>query len=128
MEVWINGEKVGGDVSTNPTKVARDVGGVGEPTIDDGTGQQVPLEGDDLYTGGVSSMKPVVDVSDYLVDGENEIVIEYNSALSNVQLDRGAATVTQNASGWWGYHIDYLDFGPKQAKLVPFVDLQYEAK
>ncbi|WP_196791066.1 hypothetical protein [Motilibacter aurantiacus] len=32
-EVWVNGRKVGGRVSTNPTKVRRDVGGVGKPTI-----------------------------------------------------------------------------------------------
>ncbi|MFU8874430.1 glycosyl hydrolase [Micromonospora sp. SL4-19] len=125
MEVWINGQKVGGRVSTNPTKVKKDVGGVGKPTINDGTGQEVPLVGKDQYTGGVSWMKPIADVSGYLVDGENEIVIDYNSALSNVQLDRGVARVTQNANGWWGYNIDYLDFGPKQAKIVPFVEMQY---
>lgn len=125
MTVWINGQKVGGDVSTNPTNVKRDVGGVGKPTIDDGTGRQVPLVGKDLYTGGVSWTKPVVDVSPYLVDGENEIVIEYASALANVQLDRGVATPRQNASGWWGYHIEYLDFGPKQAKIIPFVEVEY---
>lgn len=125
MEVWINGVKVGGEVSTNPTKVKRDVGGVGKATIDDGTGQQVPLVGKDLYTGGVNWMKPLADVSPYLIDGENEIVIDYNSALSNVQLDRGVATVTENASGWWRYDIDYLSFGPKQAKLVPFAELTY---
>ena len=125
MEVWVNGEKVGGHVSTNPTKVKRDVGGVGKPTIDDGTGTQVPLVGDDLFTGGVNWMGPAADVSPYLVDGENMIVIKYNSALSNVQLDRGVAEVEHNANGWWGYDIDYLSFGPRQAKLVPFVELEY---
>ncbi|WP_210502743.1 glycosyl hydrolase [Nocardioides xinjiangensis] len=126
MTVWINGTKVGGGVSTNPTKVRRDVGGVGKPTIDDGTGNQVPLVGKDQYTGGVNWMDPVTDVSDYLVDGKNEIVIDYNSALANVQLDRGIApTPQQNAQGWWGYHIEYLSFGPRQAKLVPFVDVEY---
>jgi hypothetical protein len=126
MVVWINGKKVGGDVSTNPTKTTKDVGGVGKPTIDDGKGNQVPLVGSDLYTGGVNWMKPYVDVSPYLVDGENKVVIEYNSVLSNVQLDRGIVRVTPNASGWWGYNIDYLEFGPKQAKIVPFVEKEYE--
>jgi len=69
MEVWINGQKVGGQVSTNPTKVKRDVGGVGKPTIDDGRGNQVPLVGKDQYTGGVSWTKPIADISEYLVDG-----------------------------------------------------------
>jgi hypothetical protein len=125
MKVWINGEKVGGDVSANPTKVKRDVGGVGKPTIDDGTGQQVPLIGQDQYTGGVNWTKPVVDVSPYLVDGENEIVIEYNSVLSNVQLDRGVVTENQHHRDWWNNRIAYLEFGPRQAKIVPFAEVQY---
>ena len=121
MEVWINGEKVGGDVSTNPTKLAKDVGG----TVDDGTGNRTPLEGKDLYSGGISWTDPVADVSDHLVDGENEIVIEYSSVLSNVQLDRGAVQPAQNRGGWWGYDTEYLSFGPQRATLIPFVELAY---
>lgn len=132
MEVWINGQKVGGHVSTNPTKVKKDVGGVGKATIDDGTGTQVPLVGKDLYTGGVSFTKPIADVSDYLIDGTNEIVIEYSSALANVQLDRGVITEQAPLTGymnmqWWGNDQVYLANGPSQAKLVPFVDVQYVA-
>src|SRR4051812_32733536 len=70
-------------------------------------------------------MHPVVDVSPYLKDGSNHIVIDYDSALVNAHLARGAATVTQNNKGWFGYNVDYLKFGPKQAKLVPFVEQQY---
>jgi hypothetical protein len=125
MKVWINGEKVGGDVSTNPTKVKRDVGGFGKPTIDDGTGAQVPLVGKDQYTGGVNWSKPIVDVSDHLVDGENTIVIDYNSVLSNVQLDRRVITETQHHRTWWNNSHKYLEFGPRQATLVPFVESQY---
>jgi len=131
MEVWINGTKVGGQVSTNPSKVRRDVGGVDGPTIDDGTGQQVPLVGQDQYTGGVSWTKPVADVSDYLVDGTNSIVIEYSSALANVQLSRGVIAqgpISGYGGTWWGYSNDYLAFGPKQAKLVPFVDVEYSTE
>ena len=127
FEVWINGKKVGGEVSTNPTKVKRDVGGVNRATIDDGTGQQIPLVGKDLYTGGVSWTKPVADISEYLVDGQNEIVIEYASVLSNVQLDRRVVTETQHNRSWWNNATKYLEFGPKQAKLVPFVDVEYPA-
>jgi hypothetical protein len=132
MEVWINGQKVGGHVSTNPTKVKKDVGGVDKPTIDDGTGTQVPLAGQDLYTGGISFTKPVADVSEYLVDGKNDIVIEYASALANVQLDRGVVTEQAPISGymgmqWWHNDQVYLAHGPKQAKLVPFVDVEYVA-
>lgn len=129
MRIWINGRKVGGHVSTHPTKTKKDVGGVGKPTIDDGTGNQVPLVGQDLDSGGVSWTKPVVDVSSYLIDGTNEIAIEYNSALSNVQLDRGVITEMAPVSGsrgaWWGMDQVYLEFGPKQAKIVPFVDVHY---
>ncbi len=121
MEVWINGHKVGGAVSTNPTKVRRDVGG----TVDDGTGRRVPLVGKDLYTGGISWTKPVADVSAYLVDGRNEIVIDYSSVLSNVQLARGAIREELNKGGWWKNDQKYLSFGPQQAKLVPFVGLEY---
>lgn len=125
MKVWINGHKVGGDVSTNPTKVKKDVGGVGKATIDDGTGKQIPLVGDDLYTGGVNWIKPMVDVSPYLVNGDNKIEIKYNSSLSNLQLSRGIGTITRHHLNWWKVSVDYLDFGPSQAKLVPFVEVQY---
>jgi hypothetical protein len=128
MVVWINGEKVGGEPSTNPTKATKDVGGVGKPTIDDGRGNQVPLVGTDLYTGGINWSTPVADVSDYLVDGENEIVIEYSSALANVQLDRGIVTEAfpriPRGNPWWMNDVKYLSFGPQQAKLVPFVDVE----
>ena len=124
-KVWINDRKVGGQVSTNPTKARKDVGGIGKSTIDDGTGKQVPLVGKDQYTGGINSVKPIVDVSPYLVNGENRIVIEYKSALVNAVLARGGAAVTPNNKGWSGFNLDYLQFGPKQAKLVPFVEVQY---
>jgi hypothetical protein len=130
MKVWINGKKVGGDASTNPTKVKRDVGGVGKPTIDDGTGQQVPLVGKDQYTGGVSWTKPVVDIGEYLVDGENTITIDYNSVLANVQLDRGIVPeqtprVGRRDTRWWGNDQVYLEFGPRQATVVPYVESAY---
>ena len=130
MKVWINGQKVGGDISTNPTKVKKDVGGVGKATIDDGTGQQVPLVGKDQYTGGLSWTKPIVDVSPYLVDGENTIVIDYSSVLANVQLSRGivpeqSPRIGRRDTRWWGNDQVYLEFGPKQAKLVPFIESAY---
>ena len=125
MKVWINGQKVGGQVSTNPTKVKKDVGGVGKPTIDDGRGNQVPLVGKDLYTGGVSWDEPIIDVSPYLVNGQNAIAIEYNSSLGNLQLFRKAISVTLNSRSWFGNNQDYVSYGPVQAKIVPFVDVPY---
>jgi hypothetical protein len=130
MTVWINGRKVGGEVSTTPSKVRQDVGGVGKATIDDGTGTQVPLVGKDLYTGGVSWSVPVADVSDYLLDGENEIVIEVGSALSNVQLARGVIAeqipkISRRDKKRWGNDQKYLSFGPQRAVIVPFAEVDY---
>ena len=98
---------------------------MGKATIDDGTGKQVPLVGKDLYTGGIDSMNPIADVSQYLVDGANTIVIDYDSALVNVAARPRAVSVTLNNKGWWHYDINYLSFGPKQAKLIPFVEVPY---
>ncbi|NMO56831.1 hypothetical protein HH310_37375 [Actinoplanes sp. TBRC 11911] len=128
MKVWINGQKVGGHVSTNPTKVRKDVGGVGKPTIDDGTGRQVPLVGTNEWTGGVSLTKPVIDISRYLKNGANQIVIEYSSTLQNVQLDRGVIPQQQELRSWWENDQVYLSYGPQQAKIVPFVEVKYSTK
>src|SRR5690606_1768874 len=98
-----------------------DVGGA----VGDGRGNQVPLEGRDLYSGGIDWSTPKADISDYLVDGENEIVIDYSSVLSNVQIDRGVVEENRNHSDWWGFHTEYLSFGPQQATVVPFAEVTY---
>lgn len=113
MEVWINGVKVGGDVSTNPTKAKQSVGVEVDGVIP---------EGKDEYTGGVNLIKPVADISEYLVDGENTIVIEYYSSLTNVQLARGAVVPRAAIYGWFTYTGDYRSNGPMQAVIVPFVE------
>ena len=113
MKVWINGQKVGGGVSTNPTKARRSVG-----VAIDGV---VPA-GNDLYSGGVSLTKPIADVSEYLVDGENKIVIEYSSSLTNVQLARGAISAAAAIYNWFGYVADYRSYGPSQAVVIPFAE------
>ncbi|MCL2164548.1 MAG: hypothetical protein FWH55_09195, partial [Oscillospiraceae bacterium] len=113
MKVWINGQKVGGDACANPTKVRRSVG-----VAIDGV---IP-EGKILYTGGVSWTRPIIDIGEYLVDGVNEIEIEYSSAHLNAMLASGAVSQQTNRSGWWGHHVQYLDNGPHQAVLVPYVE------
>ncbi|MCL2164739.1 MAG: hypothetical protein FWH55_10210 [Oscillospiraceae bacterium] len=116
MKVWINGQKVGGDISTNPTKAKRSVG----VTVDGA----VPT-GKDEYTGGVSWMKPIVDVGAYLADGSNTIVIEYSSDLTNRMRQRGTVTATQISTiggAWWDYFSDYRAYGPAQAVIVPYVE------
>ncbi|NHC45679.1 FIMAH domain-containing protein [Motilibacter aurantiacus] len=81
--------------------------------------------GKDLWTGGISWTEPVADISDHLVDGVNDIVLEYSSSLSNVQLDRGVVTPTAHLRGWWKNTQDYRSHGPRQARTVPFVQLEY---
>ncbi|MCF0134150.1 MAG: hypothetical protein HUJ72_09815 [Blautia sp.] len=126
MKVWINGTKVGGDVSTNPTKVKRSV----EVEIDDGTGNKAVPEGNDQYTGGVSWTKPVADVSEYLVDGENTIEIEYNSTLTNVLLKRGVIQEKDfggegwTAVTWWGVDVHNRINGVAQAVIKPYVKVE----
>ncbi|MCL2146170.1 MAG: hypothetical protein FWH52_00060 [Synergistaceae bacterium] len=107
MKVWINGVKVGGDISQNPTKANRTVSG----TID---GQ--PVVNKDIYSGGVSFTKPIVDIGAYLADGENTIVIDYSSSLVNVMNTSGAT------SSWWGYERVIRPYGPSQAVIVPYVE------
>lgn len=113
MKVWINGKKVGGDISTNPTKVKKSVGG----TIDG-----LPVEGKNLYSGGVNWTKPLCDIGAYLVDGQNEIVIEYSSNLTNVQLARRVINTSNAIYNWWGYTCNYRDYGPSQAVIIPYVE------
>ena len=67
-------------------------------------------------------MKPVVDVSDYLVDGENTIVLEYTSNLGNVQFARGIIKESQYQYNWWTVASRRLPYGPAQAVVVPYVD------
>ena len=115
MKVWINGQKVGGDVSANPTKAPKSI--------------LENYEGTEQYTGGISSTDPVADISKYLVDGENTIYIEYSSPLGNVQLSRGAIKPGGNSRNKWFGELrqtKYLPYGPSQAVIVPFVDSVYE--
>lgn len=108
MKVWINGQKVGGDFSQNPTKA--------KASIAEGA------EGTEQYTGGIDWTKPVADISEYLKDGENTIVLEYSSTLTNVALSNGIIEETENASGWWKNDTKYQSYGPSQAVIIPFAE------
>ena len=107
MKVYINGRQVGGEISQNPTKA--------KVSIAEGA------EGADQYTGGFSWNKPVADISDYLVDGENSIVVKYSSSMTNAALASGLiAEEATNVGAWWGYHAVYRSYGPSQAVIIPF--------
>ncbi len=125
MKVWINGQKVGGDVTQNPTKVKASVGA----EIGDGYGGTYIPEGAEEYTGGLDWTKPIADIGAYLVDGENTIVIEYSSSLTNAMLARGSIRTSSFATGgsWWDIDVDYRANGPAQAVLIPYVDLKADA-
>lgn len=127
MKVWINGVKVGGDISTNPTKVKKGLG----VEISDGKGGTISLDGEDEYTGGINLMNPIFDATKYLKDGENTIEIEYSSDLTNVMLAEGKIAPQKFGEGegrakgtWWGKEVAVRAYGPAQAKVIPFVDVQ----
>ena len=112
MKVWINGVKVGGDISTNPSKLPQDV--------------SENNKGAAQYTGGINWIKPIADIGEYLVDGENTIEIEYSSSLTNVQLSRGKIKPTDAIYNWFGYVLDYRSYGPAQAVIVPYNEVSLE--
>lgn len=131
MTVEINGVKVNGTESQNPTKKPVTV----EGTVYNENGEEVAYEGTEgrvSYTGGINWDKPVVDVGEYLQDGTNTIRIVYNSSLTNAALAAGiieerdmVGTAWYGApSIWWGTDVTYRANGPAQAKLIPYRDVQ----
>lgn len=131
MTVEINGVKVNGTESQNPTKQTETV----EGTVFDENGEEVAYEGTEgrvEYTGGINWDKPIVDVGEYLQDGTNTIKIVYNSSLTNAALAAGiiegrdmVGTAWYGATAiWWDSDITYRSNGPAQAKLVPYRDVQ----
>ena len=73
-----------------------------------------------VKTTDLNMNMPVIDVSDYLVTGENTIELTYSSNVTNVKLARGDIKARQ----LWGgadYKVDYRSYGPSQAVLIPYV-------
>lgn len=131
MTVEINGVKVNGVESQNPTKKAIAV----EGTVFNENGEEVAYEstgGRVQYTGGINWDKPIADIGKYLQDGTNTIKIVYNSSLTNAALaagvieERGMESTTwyKAPALWWGTDVTYRSNGPAQAKLVPYCDIQ----
>lgn len=131
MTVEINGVRVNGTESQNPTKKPVTV----EGTVYNENGEEVAYEGTEgrvSYTGGINWDKPVVDVGEYLQDGTNTIRIVYNSSLTNAALAAGiieerdmVGTAWYGATSiWWGTDVTYRANGPAQAKLIPYRDVQ----
>ena len=130
MTVEINGVKINGTESQNPTHAKRGV----SATIYDANGEEVAYEaeGRTQYTGGVNWDTPIVDVGAYLKEGENTIRIVYNSSITNAALAAGIIAECGQMEGqtwygapsfYWGQEISYRSNGPVQAKLVPYKDI-----
>ncbi len=63
---------------------------------------------------GVSMTSGLVDVTPWLITGENRIEIDYSSNLSN-------AIGSGVPAGWVGYHTGKQSYGPQQAVLIPYM-------
>ena len=112
MKIWINGKKVGG--SFTPNELKNDFSSSKEENKNDS------------YIGGINWIKPVIDISDYLVNGKNTIIIEYSSTLTNVALAEGIIKEMKNASNWWNNDIEYQSYGPSQATIIPFAEISIQ--
>ena len=130
MTVEINGVKVNGVESKNPTKKVTAV----EGTVFNENGEEVAYEGTEgrvQYTGGINWDKPIADVGKYLQDGTNTIKIVYNSSLTNAALAAGVIEERDMVGSawygapsiWWGTDVTYRSNGPAQAKIVPYRDI-----
>lgn len=65
---------------------------------------------------------PVLDISDALVVGKNTVELESNSNLANELLEAGV--LQEGDTGWAGYSIAYRSYGPAQAIVVPYVEVE----
>ena len=130
MTLEINGVKVGGVESPNPTKATQGITGV----IYDENGSEIPYEGEGrtLYSDGIDWDKPVVDIGPYLRDGTNTIRIVYNSSITNAALAAGIISERGVMDGktwygspaiYWGSTVEYRSNGPAQAILIPYKDI-----
>ena len=69
-------------------------------------------------TADVDVMSATVDISNLLMKGTNKIEIEYSSNYTNVLLSEGRLNVGN--AGWSGYRMDYRSYGPVQAVIQPY--------
>lgn len=130
MTLEINGVKVNGVESQNPTKAVK---GLTATVCDaDGAEKTYEAEGRVEYTGGVDWDKPFVDIGAYLVDGTNTVRVVYNSSITNAALAAGIIQEQGIGDGhawygavaiYWPHVIAYRSNGPAQAKLIPYRDI-----
>ena len=79
-----------------------------------------------VQTEDVNMNTPVLDISDYLVEGENTIELAYSSNLTNEMLETGRISEADSYEGymplWGSYEVHYRPYGPAQALIVPYVE------
>ena len=64
-------------------------------------------------TGDLSMTNPVLDITPYLVQGENTISLLYSSSLTNI-------TGAKDSGDWYGYRYGLQSYGPAQAVVRPY--------
>jgi len=79
-----------------------------------------------VQTSDVNMMDPILDISDYLVEGENTIELVYSSTMTNEMLQLGRISKGQSSGGWDGYYKTNRSYGPSQAVVIPYVDTPVE--
>ena len=77
---------------------------------------RVTLNGQNVE--GVSMTSGLVDITPWLISGENRVEIDYSSNLSN-------AIGSGVPAGWTGYHTGRQSYGPQQAVLIPYITEQH---
>ena len=75
----------------------------------------------------VDIFNPVMDISAYLVEGENTVEMEYRSTWTNRLLADGIIKVTHEYEGsfrklWGGFDVNWRSYGPEQAVVIPYME------
>lgn len=74
-----------------------------------------------VQTADLNMNQPVLDITEYLVPGVNTIELDYYSNLANELLETGV--LTAGNAGWAGYDIEYRSYGPTQAVIIPYAQV-----
>lgn len=68
----------------------------------------------------VNLIRPRIDITDLLCDGENTVELFYSSNLNNLQITRGKIREGILVNNFPGYLTKYASYGPACASVVPY--------
>ena len=68
----------------------------------------------------VNLIRPRIDISDLLINGENTVELFYRSNLNNLQIARGKVKEGILVNNFPGYLTKYESYGPASAVIVPY--------